>query len=114
MVSTRIEQFKKLAEIDPSEITFFGLGRAFLDEGNHEEAAKAFRSAIELKPDYTAAYLLLGESLQNLNRLEEAVQVYERGVKVAEQTRDAIPKQKMEKRLKRLKRNQAPLSEQKD
>jgi len=108
MVSTRIEQFKKLAEIDPSEITFFGLGRALLDEGNNEEAARAFHRAIELKPDYTAAYVLLGESLQNLNRLEEAIQVYEQGIKVAEQTRDAIPKQKMEKRLKRLKRNQAP------
>ncbi|MGH7273646.1 MAG: tetratricopeptide repeat protein, partial [Nitrospiria bacterium] len=77
MVSSRIEQFKQLTEIDPSEITFFGLGRALLDEGNNEEADRAFRRAIELKPDYTAAYLLLGESLQNLNRLEEAIQVYE-------------------------------------
>ena len=107
MASSRIEQFKKLAEIDPSEITFFGLGRAFLDEGNNEEAAKTFRRAIELKPDYTAVYLLLVECLQNLNRLEEAIQVYEQGVKVAEQTRDVIPKQKMEKRLKRLKKKRA-------
>lgn len=104
MVSTRIEEFKKLLEIDPSEITFFGLGRVYLEEGQYEEAAQAFRKAIELKPDYTAVYLLLGEALQNLNRLEEAIEVYEQGLKVAEQTRDAIPQQKMEKRLKRLKK----------
>ncbi len=114
MSFAKIEEFKKLLEIDSSEITFFGLGKAYLDEGKLEEAAKAFRKAIELKPNYTAVYLLLGEALQNLNRLEEAIQVYEQGLKVAEQTRDAIPKQKMEKRLKRLKRGQTPLTGQKE
>jgi len=114
MSSSRIEEFKKLLEIDSSETTFFGLGRAYLDESQFEEATKAFRKAIELKPDYTAVYLLLGEALQNLNRLEEAIQAYEQGLKVAEQTRDAIPKQKMEKRLKRLKRDKTSASESRD
>ena len=111
MTSPRIEQFKKLVEIEPSEITFFGLGRACMDEGYFEEAAEAFRKAIELKPDYTAVYLLLGESLQHLNRPEEAMQVYEQGVQVGERTRDEIPKHKMEKRLKRLKKGGASSSE---
>ncbi|MCI0528745.1 MAG: tetratricopeptide repeat protein, partial [Nitrospira sp.] len=88
MSFAKIEEFKKLLEIDSSEITFFGLGKAYLDEGQLEEAAKAFRKAIELKPNYTAVYLLLGEAFQSLNRLEEAIQVYEQGLRVAEQTRD--------------------------
>lgn len=77
-----------------------------MDEGNEEEAVRAFRRAIELKPDYTAAFLLLGEALQNLNRAGEAVEVYTRGLEVARITRDEIPRRKMEKRLKRLKRRQ--------
>ena len=114
MASSRIEQFKKLVEIEPSEITFFGLGRACMDEGYFEEATEAFRKAIELKPDYTAVYLLLGESLQHLNRLEEATQVYEQGIQVGEKTHDEIPKHKMEKRLKRLKKGEASSNEEKE
>ena len=102
---SRSEQLKKLLDLKPNAMGFFGLGRAYMDEGHYREAAEAFRRAIELKPDYTAVYLLLGESLQKLDCLDEAVQIYEQGIQVAEQTRDMVPKQKMQSRVKRLKRD---------
>jgi len=105
MTSSKISQFKQLTKMDPSEATFFGLGRAYMDEGYFEEAADAFYKAVEKKPDYTAAYLQLGESLQHLNQIQKAILVYEKGIEVGEQTHDEIPKNKMEKRVKRLKKN---------
>jgi tetratricopeptide (TPR) repeat protein len=47
MASSKISQFKQLTEIDPSEATFFGLGRAYMEEGYFEDAADAFYKAIE-------------------------------------------------------------------
>jgi len=77
-----------------------------MEEGYFEDAADAFYKAIEKKPDYTAAYLQLGEALQHLNQIEKAICVYEKGITVGEQTHNEIPKIKMEKRIKRLRRNQ--------
>ena len=41
MANPKIEQFKKVLAIDPNdEVMWFGLGRAYMDEGNFEEAAQ--------------------------------------------------------------------------
>lgn len=103
-MSSRIERFEKLVEMEPkSEIAHFGLGNAYFDDGVFDRAAASFRLAIELKPDYTAAYERLGRSLEKTGTVKEALSVYEKGVKVGSQTGDHIPTQNMEDRIRRLK-----------
>ena len=101
--SDRIARFKKVAAMDPnSEITLFGLGQAYLEEGRLEEAAQAFYRVIELKPDYTAAYYTLSTVLDKLDRKEELIKVLEAGVKAGDKTGDHIPTQKMRSKLRRF------------
>lgn len=100
---TRIEQFRKIAELDPnSEIAQYGLGKALFDEKQYEEAVVCFRKVLEIKQDYTAAYLLLGKALGKLNRKEEAKEVYRQGIAVGDKTGDLEPKHEMETRLMKL------------
>lgn len=100
---TRLERMKKLVEIDPeSEITHFGLGQACYDEGMFEEGSAAMARAIAIKPDYTAAYEILGRCLEKMGKLEEAEAIYRKGIEVGKQKGDMIPTEKMMARLNRV------------
>ena len=101
---TRMERMRKLVEIDPrSEITHFGLGQACYDEGLFSEGAAAMARAIEIKPDYTAAYEILGRCLEKMEKREEAEAVYQKGIEIGKQKGDHIPTEKMTARLNRVK-----------
>jgi tetratricopeptide (TPR) repeat protein len=100
---TRVEQFRKIVELDPnSEIAHYGLGKALFDEKQYEEAVGCFKKALEIKPDYTAAYLWLGKSLEKVSRKEEAKEVYRQGIAVGDKKGDLEPKHEMETRLMKL------------
>ena len=46
----------------------------------HAEAVSHAQRAIALKPDYTNAYLLLGDSFLKLRKLDEAIAAYRQGL----------------------------------
>jgi len=107
VVSTRVEQFRQLVKLDPNDaVSYYGLGSACLEEGLWEEASESFKKALEIKPDYTAVYPLLAEALQKLGRMEEVKEILRKGLEVAERTRDMMPKQKMEGKLKGILRRE--------
>lgn len=95
---------RTLVALDPkSEITHFGLGQACFDEGLFAEGASAMARAIEIKPDYTAAYEILGRCLEKMGNLEEAEAVYLKGIEIGTVRGDMIPTEKMRARLNRVK-----------
>lgn len=105
---TRLERMRKLVELDPkSEITHFGLGQACYDEGLFAEGASAMARAVEIKPDYTAAYEILGRCLEKMGNLEEAEAVYLKGIEIGTVRGDMIPTEKMKARLNRVKGKRA-------
>ncbi len=64
MANPRIEQLKKLVQMDPTdEVALFGLGKFLMEEGSFGEAADYLELCIKAKPTYSAAYLALAESL---------------------------------------------------
>ena len=72
MPNPRIEPLKKVLAIDPNdEVAWFGLGKAYMEDGNFEEAATALRHCITVKPAYSAAYYALAQSLKTLHQLDE-------------------------------------------
>jgi tetratricopeptide (TPR) repeat protein len=85
----RIEQFKKVLEMDPNdEVVRFGLGKLYAEAGRHQEAVEQLEAILKLKPDYSAAYLELGKSYRALQRMEEAKVIFMRGLEVAQQKGD--------------------------
>jgi Flp pilus assembly protein TadD len=97
MPNPRIEPLKKILAIDPNDdVAWFGLGKAYLEDGNFEEAANALRQCVTVKPTYSAAYLALAQSLQKLNRLDECRTVCTTGIDVSTKNGDAMVTKNLE------------------
>src|SRR3954470_8921775 len=85
----RIAQFRKMASDDPeNELGHFRLGQLLSEAGQHEEAVQSFRRTLELSPQFSKVYQLLGASLVQLNRKDEAVAVLKQGFEVADERGD--------------------------
>lgn|SRR5262245_54686261 len=97
MPNPRIEPLKKVLAIDPNdEVAWFGLGKAYMDDANFEEAAKALRQCITVKPAYSAAYYALAQSLKAVNRLDECREVCATGIDVSTKNGDAMVTKNLE------------------
>ena len=67
-MTNAIERFRKMANDDPkNELGHFSLGKALLEAGQSEDAAASLRRCLELNPNLSKAYQLLGTALLNLN-----------------------------------------------
>ena len=101
--ASRIEQFRKMANDDPkNELGHFSLGRALLDDKQYEQAAQSLRKCLELNPNISKAYQLLGAALLSLNGKDEAIQILTDGAKRADERREVMPRNDMTKMLKEL------------
>lgn len=97
MPNPRIEPLKKVLAIDPNdEVAWFGLGKAYMEDGNFEEAVNALRHCIRVKPTYSAAYYALAQSLHKLGRIEECRIVSATGIDVSTKNGDAMVTKNLE------------------
>ena len=97
MPNPRIEPLKKVLAMDPADdVAWFGLGKAYLDDGSFEEAAAALRQCVAVKPGYSAAYYALAQSLQKLGRLDECRAVCATGIDVSTKNGDAMVTKNLE------------------
>jgi Tfp pilus assembly protein PilF len=97
MANPRIDPLKKVLAIDPNDdVAWFGLGKAYMEDGNFEEAAKALRQCITVKPTYSAAYYALAQSLLKLSRIDECRTVSATGIEVSTKNGDAMVTKNLE------------------
>ncbi|MDH4185460.1 MAG: tetratricopeptide repeat protein [Nitrospira sp.] len=91
MANRRIEPLKKVLALDPGDdVAWFGLGKAYMEDANFEEAAKALQQCVTVKPTYSAAYYALAQSLHKLGRLDECRTVCTTGIDVSTKNGDAM------------------------
>lgn len=97
MPNPRIEPLKRVLGMDPNdEVAWFGLGKAYMEDGNFEEAATALRHCITVKPAYSAAYYALAQSLKTLHQLDECRTVCATGIDVSTKNGDAMVTKNLE------------------
>ncbi len=97
MPNPRIEPLKKVLAIDPNDdVAWFGLGKAYMEDGNFDEAATALRQCVTVKPAYSAAYLALAQSLQKLGRIDECRAVCHTGIEISTKNGDAMVTKNLE------------------
>ena len=97
MPNPRIEPLKRVLAMEPhDDVAWFGLGKAYMDDGNFEEAANALRQCITVKPTYSAAYFALAQSLYKLNRHEECRTVCDPGIEISTKNGDAMVTKNLE------------------
>jgi tetratricopeptide (TPR) repeat protein len=88
-MTNRLETLKYLLSEDPANgFARYGLAMEYVKAGRLEEAVGEFEALIEADPGYCYAYFHGGQALEQLGRLEEAKQMYRRGVDAAEHKGD--------------------------
>lgn len=93
---------KMLAKGMDNALLRFGLGKACLDEGNLEQAAEHLQCCVSFDGNYSAAWKLLGNALNKLERYPEARTAWENGLAAAREKGDKQAEKEMSVFLKRL------------
>lgn len=77
----RLEAFQKMVAQRPGEpFARYSLAMALRSLGRNEDAVGEFEVLRERSPGYVPTYLMLGQVLEALGRLAEAVRSYEEGI----------------------------------
>jgi Flp pilus assembly protein TadD len=80
----------------------FSLGNEYLKLGQASEAVSHLKRAVELNPQHSAAWKLLGRALAECDKREEARAAYEQGITVAEAKGDKQAAKEMRVFARRL------------
>jgi tetratricopeptide (TPR) repeat protein len=77
----RLNTLRELLAADPAN-TFarYGLAMEHLRSGDLEGAVQEFESVLTTDPNYSAAYYHGGQTLEKLGRLDQARDLYRRGI----------------------------------
>lgn len=87
LASSRIEALKQLLAQDPaSTFARYGLAMEFMKSGELEAAVAEFEAVAVTDPGYSAAYFHGGQAMEKLGRIDDARDLYRRGLA---HTRDA-------------------------
>ena len=99
----KISMFKQVLEIDPvDQVANFGLGSVYHDLKRYDEALPPLQIVVKEYKDYSAAYVLLGKTMEKLSRQNEAIQTYREGIAVASKKGDLMPLKEMQQKLNQL------------
>jgi Fe-S cluster biosynthesis and repair protein YggX len=102
-LADRIAQFRKMTTDDPeNELGHFRLGQLLMDDGQHADAIPSFTKTLELSPQFSKVYQLLGECHTKLGDPEKAVEVMRTGWTVANDRGDKMPRDAMATMLAKL------------
>jgi Fe-S cluster biosynthesis and repair protein YggX len=92
-----------MANDDPdNELGHFRLGQLLMEAGQFDEAVISFRRTLELSPQFSKVYQLLGSCLIKLNRRDEAVKLLQEGFAMADERGDNMPRDEIAKLLVEL------------
>ena len=86
-----------MSRSQPDDVmVWYGLGSEYVKLEDWPKAAQALRRVIEINPDYTAAYQMLGTALSNQGKMDEARNAWQEGIKAADRTGAWKARQHME------------------
>ncbi len=110
-LAQRIAQFENMTAADPdNDMAHFSLGNAYLQAGRAAEAAPRFERVVELNPDMSKAYQLAGDAMIEAGWEDKAVDVLERGWRVAATRGDLLVRDGIAARLESIGRAVPTLS----
>jgi predicted Zn-dependent protease len=87
MSATRIASFELMASQQPENaMVWYGLANEYSKIDRWQDAATALEKVIELNPDYTSAWQMLGSAYSSLNEKEKARDIWTKGLETADRT----------------------------
>ncbi len=82
----------------------FALGSAYLNAGSFDKAVGHLSVAVNLDPDYSAAWKMLGKAQTEAGLPDAAIETYRRGIEVATRRGDRQAVREMQVFVRRLKK----------
>ncbi|MFZ4712818.1 MAG: hypothetical protein ACOYL6_03850 [Bacteriovoracaceae bacterium] len=99
----RESMFLQVLDIDAEDsLALYGLAEINFERKNFNKAEELLTKVITYDSKYSVAYLLLGKSLESLNKKLEAISIYKRGIPLATAKGDMMPANEMQSRLLKL------------
>jgi Tfp pilus assembly protein PilF len=89
MASNRLDILRAMLAQNPADsFARYGLAMEYANSGNLEGAVREYRDLLQNDQSYAAAYYHGGQALEKLGRLEEAREMYEKGIEVTSRSGD--------------------------
>ena len=82
----------------------YSLGLEYAKAGDQDKAVQYLRDAVERDPLYSAAGKVLGKTLSESGKTEDALRAYEKGIAAAQQKGDRQAEKEMTVFAKRLRK----------
>ena len=102
-MSQRLETLRSLIAQDPANSRFrYMLAMETVNSGDLASAAQVFEEVLVHDPDYSAAYFHGGQTLEKLGRLDDARQIYQRGIDATMRNGDAHTRSELQGALAQL------------
>jgi Tfp pilus assembly protein PilF len=96
-------RFEEMLDKGPDNpLMRLSLGQAYVERGDSERALNHLQRALDMDPNYTAAWKWLGKALQTGERIDDARNAFEKGIAVAQVKGDKQIEKELQVFLKRL------------
>lgn len=99
----RISTFKIfIAQTPDDPFPRYGLAMEYRSMGQFQKAQIVFDELVERFPDYVGTYLMAGSNLAELGRKDEALTMFERGIRMSTRKGDMHTKNELQAALDNL------------
>ncbi len=103
MATNRLEILKQMVAQDPANaFARYGLATEYANSGALEEAVEEFQNLLAHDESYAAAYYHGGQTLEKLGRVEEARDLYQKGIEATTRKGDLHTRAEIEAALNLL------------
>ena len=100
MEKSRLETLQEFVAANPNDsLVRYGLAQEYIRQEEAEKALEQFHELLRLNPSYAPAYFHAGQTLENLSRLEEAREMYRRGIEITARAGDLHAKSELQAAL---------------
>ncbi len=91
-----------LAQNPSDSFARYGLAMEFANTGDLQQAIVEYRTLLEHNADYAAAYFHGGQALEKLGRIDEARDMYQKGIDTTARTGDQHTRSELQAALDML------------
>ena len=102
-IERRFDMFNQVLEIDPEDsLANYGLADIFFQRGEPIKSIPLLEKVLSENEKYSVGYLLLGKCYLELDQLDQAREVFEKGISIASTQGDLMPANEMQAKLTAL------------
>ncbi len=96
-MNKRLEGLLEFYKKDPNDpFTLYGLALEYMSDQQFDAAEKYFRQLLDSEPDYVPGYLQYAQLKEKQDKINEAKELYIRGIETANKTGDNKSAKEME------------------